>query len=543
MLRFILFIILLLSIRYSAQELEEYSYFATKYNTENILEDELHQLISKSIHSAKENSNYAHLSLVYEDAVYYSRDNSSKLKFADSALQAAKKSGVSQLVAQAHLGKGIVYYHHFSEYQKALYQFLAASKIVEKSGDSYLRGKVNYNLGLIYAHLGYNNEAILVFSEALSSFSVPKNREQSSVVTANMNKGYFNSLYQLASTYERKGEINSAGRLVNAGIKSLARNQALATEYNRMLFLSGLIYFRKGNFEKSVPLLRKVLGNNRLGNDKAMVIKLHYYLAKSLDNLGEPKGSINNLIKIDSIFRATQISVPEVSDTYRDLIRHTKNNRESYLRSLVISDSILKADNNTIARELHNLDNARKDNDLKKDKQRFKYLSYWTVFGGSAMLFIGFGYIQKKKRHNKKQLSATKYLESSKNEPVPISDTIRMDLLDKLRIFEIDKQFLKKDISLSFLAKEFKTNSSHLSHVINKEKELSFTNYINKLRIEYIKTLMLSDRKYMNYTVDALAEEAGMASRQNFSKYFVKYSGYSVKDFISKYDSQNSSSE
>lgn len=54
---------------------------------------------------------------------------------------------------------------------------------------------------------------------------------------------------------------------------------------------------------------------------------------------------------------------------------------------------------------------------------------------------------------------------------------------------------------------------------------------------------MLSDRKYMNYTVDALAEEAGMASRQNFSKYFVKYSGYSVKDFISKYDSQNSSSE
>lgn len=158
------------------------------------------------------------------------------------------------------------------------------------------------------------------------------------------------------------------------------------------------------------------------------------------------------------------------------------------------------------------------------------------------MLFIGLGYIQKKKRQNKKQLSTTKYLESSKNEPVPISDAIRMDLLDKLRIFEIEKQFLKNDISLSILAKEFKTNSTHLSHVINKDKGLSFTNYINKLRVDYIKNLMLLDRKYMHYTVDALAEEAGMVSRQNFSKYFVKYSGYSVKDFISKYYPQNSSS-
>lgn len=542
MLRFILFITLLLSIRYSAQGLEEYSYFATKYNTENILEDELRQLISKSIHSAKINSNYAHLSLAYEDAVYYSRDHSSKLKYADSALQAAKKSGVSALVTQAHLGKGIVYYHHFSEYQKALYQFLAASKIVEKSGDSYLRGKVNYNLGLIYAHLGYNNEAISIFSEALSSFSVPKNREQPSVVTANMNKGYFNSLYQLASTYERKGEINSAERLVNAGIKSIALNKTLDTEYNRMLFLSGLINFRKGNFEKSIPLLMKVLGNNRLAKDKATLIKLHYFLAKSFENLGESKRSINNLIKVDSLFEITHIAIPEVSDTYRYLVNNTNSNKENYLEKLVLSDSILKADNTTIARELHHFDNAKKDNTLKKDKQRFKYLSYLTVFGGSAMLFIGLGYIERKKRHNKKKLSTTKYLEPSKNEPFLISNIIRMDLLDKLRVFEIEKQFLKNNISLSILAKDFKTNSSHLSHVINKDKGLSFTNYINKLRVDYIKNLMLLDRKYMHYTVDALAEEAGMVSRQNFSKYFVKYSGYSVKDFISKYDPQNSSS-
>ena len=64
-----------------------------------------------------------------------------------------------------------------------------------------------------------------------------------------------------------------------------------------------------------------------------------------------------------------------------------------------------------------------------------------------------------------------------------ISNEVIQDILHKLDIFEERKHFLQPNLTQSKVAKKFKTNTTYLSIIINQEKQKSFVNYINALRI------------------------------------------------------------
>ena len=46
--------------------------------------------------------------------------------------------------------------------------------------------------------------------------------------------------------------------------------------------------------------------------------------------------------------------------------------------------------------------------------------------------------------------------------------------------------------------------------------------------------MLNSERKYLHYTIEALAEESGISTRQHFSKLFYDANGIRPKDFIRK---------
>ena len=58
--------------------------------------------------------------------------------------------------------------------------------------------------------------------------------------------------------------------------------------------------------------------------------------------------------------------------------------------------------------------------------------------------------------------------------------------------------------------------------------------YLKILRIKYITNLLLENNKYLNYSIDSLAEECGMSNRQIFSKHFMEITGMRPGDFIRK---------
>jgi YesN/AraC family two-component response regulator len=94
-------------------------------------------------------------------------------------------------------------------------------------------------------------------------------------------------------------------------------------------------------------------------------------------------------------------------------------------------------------------------------------------------------------------------------------------------------QFTKR-LTQNSLAAKLNTNSRYLSAYINENKGVNFNKYIAGLRINYITTLLNSNNKYLNFTIEALAEECGIVARQNFSKLFFEINGIRPADYIKK---------
>ncbi len=93
-----------------------------------------------------------------------------------------------------------------------------------------------------------------------------------------------------------------------------------------------------------------------------------------------------------------------------------------------------------------------------------------------------------------------------------------------------EKKYLLNDINLSSIAGHFKISSGYLSLLVNTHTGRSFNDYINKLRIETSKS-MLIDELYGNYTIESIGIECGFNSKSNFYTAFKKYSGQTPNQY------------
>lgn len=105
-------------------------------------------------------------------------------------------------------------------------------------------------------------------------------------------------------------------------------------------------------------------------------------------------------------------------------------------------------------------------------------------------------------------------------------------ILDQLEEFENKQLYVKRDLSLSYLATFCDTNTKYLSVVINSHKKKDFFNYINELRINYIVEKLRNDPYYRRLKVAALAREAGFSSQSKFALNFKKVTDVSPSEFI-----------
>ena len=105
-------------------------------------------------------------------------------------------------------------------------------------------------------------------------------------------------------------------------------------------------------------------------------------------------------------------------------------------------------------------------------------------------------------------------------------------MIEKLNRFEAQKKFLNPQITLADLAEDFDTNTRYLSEIIFKTKQENYRTYINNLRIKYILNKLQTEPVYLNYKINALAEEAGFMSKSSFINAFKNYTDYTPKIFI-----------
>ncbi len=110
----------------------------------------------------------------------------------------------------------------------------------------------------------------------------------------------------------------------------------------------------------------------------------------------------------------------------------------------------------------------------------------------------------------------------------------QIELKERLLSLMSDKQLYKnQDLSLSTLSKELDINPRQLSGFINNVMECNFYDFINKYRIENIKT-MLRNEKYRHLTIEAIANQSGFKSKSSFNAAFKKQTKMTPKEFLRK---------
>lgn len=142
---------------------------------------------------------------------------------------------------------------------------------------------------------------------------------------------------------------------------------------------------------------------------------------------------------------------------------------------------------------------------------------YWLGHAG----IYNFGIIATRKKIRSKSKKHTIAVEQNSKNP-------HIQAFEKLIITE--KKYKDPSLTLEEVSKKLNISKTYLSRIIHAELDKSFTDYINTLRVEEVKTL-LKDAEFSKYTLIAIGLEAGFNSKSSFNTVFKKYTGLTPSAF------------
>jgi len=161
-------------------------------------------------------------------------------------------------------------------------------------------------------------------------------------------------------------------------------------------------------------------------------------------------------------------------------------------------------------------------------------LIYWIGYQGILRLKI-----------IKERVVIRKILVTEYNKPTT-SFTIQKDDnidIEKQQQFEevqlyLSNHFTDCDLTLDSISNDLKIPVSTVSFLVNTYAKKNFSEFINQLRVEQAKKLLI-DTEYNNYTVIAIGLESGFSSKSTFYDAFRKQTGNTPSAYKKTYSSSN----
>jgi len=530
----------------SYQELKDIFY---KYQgDDNVLAEKIARYTLKrarkeKVYEAVANS-YIRLHYVYED------DRIIAEQYIDTSIIVCNTHNLKGLLAENYSHKGDLHYRS-KEYNSALKYYLQSRDYYNKLEDRESYYILQYSIGLIKLRMLENEEALNIFKDCFA-YQEEIKKEEDTIVSYN----YLSVMRSLVIAYAANGKIDST-TLYNKKGYHLAK---LHPEYNELKFthLEGGNQFLKGNYKAAEDSLLKALPLLKRFKSKENLAIAYSHLGRIYKQYNELDKTVFYFKKIDSIYNVDKYIIPKPREIYEGLINYYKE-KEDIKQQLYFTEQLLTIDS-VLTKDFIALNKTFKEYDisnLTKEKERLVSLlnKEQSVFKRNTVLFfiitlllvLLFTYLYCKKINNEKRFNQIiNELQSKSNQsrPIllkkPVKATLDIDqklidaILKDLKLFEANKDYLTPKITLYKLAKNLNTNSKYLSKVINKFKFKTFNNYINDLRIDYVMQQLQNNSTLKKYTIKAMAEEVGFASKDTFTKAFFKKNGITVSYFIKK---------
>lgn len=108
----------------------------------------------------------------------------------------------------------------------------------------------------------------------------------------------------------------------------------------------------------------------------------------------------------------------------------------------------------------------------------------------------------------------------------PIPEGALEQLVDEQRLY------LRKDLTLNELAQAMNTNRTYVSNYLSQVRGQTFYDYINQLRIERMSIPLMQE--HPEYKLEYVASESGFASMSTFRRAFIKLTGQTPGQYVSK---------
>lgn len=481
-------------------------------------------------------------------------------------------------------------YIHYnqSDHNEALKRAHTSTKLAEKMKDTASIISSNVLLGSTLYVLGVHDEALKFYLIGKELTTLTKNSPYELICLTNIANiraklhqyqealDDYNSILKILDESEQNTatrlsallgkmlcltelkRFEEAEKVFDQGAHIAKKNKFKITEGSFNINL-GRVYYEKGKYHTSLGYLRQgkeMLKATSLQNNLYIT---DLYIAK---NLSKQEAYEEALSLLDDVFEriGSDTDTDRIEEMYDLAIKISKILKDDtkeveYLRrSRAISEA--KNDKETAARQLlfeddikeQLLENKKLENEKTQSLVDKKIIMAVSILLVSILLLIFLSYHRKAKLKEQKFLAIIEDIskkttpqKTKKPQKVSQSSAIKDEkanaILEELETLESTLFYLSQDATLHTTSKLLHTNTTYLSKALNAVKKQSFSQYLNKLRIDYVLVKLKEDAVFRSYTIHAISKEIGYKSATTFIKEFKNKTGLNPSYYIKKIES------
>ncbi|SEB39589.1 Helix-turn-helix domain-containing protein [Tenacibaculum sp. MAR_2009_124] len=419
--------------------------------------------------------------------------------------------------------------------------------------DKVLRSFKNDSLNILKTmYHGLAKSKVGDYKSSISSFLRVEKYLDKAYQGPNVNNELKYVALNISLTYKKISKFDSA-LFYNKKASKLFQSLNDTIAYGYTFFTEGEILFETKKYLSSIDSYIQSIPYISSDENYPILILLFTKLGRSFKQTNTLNKALEFHLKADSIYNQRKIKSSSLKYSFSFLSNHYKNqgNLEKqlhYVNKLLDLKEFELTEKNKIQEtftnefDIPNLLAERKriveELESKSKRNKIIFTSLLALLLALISYQIRKNSIYKKRFQTliSKQKDDLKTIHpSTKEESKPkleLSESIVASILEQLKKFEESNEFINIDLNLQYLASKFDTNASYLSKVINYHKHTSFSNYINKLRIEYCVEQLKSNELWKKYTIKAIANEVGFNKAESFSKAFYKYTELRPSYFI-----------
>lgn len=154
---------------------------------------------------------------------------------------------------------------------------------------------------------------------------------------------------------------------------------------------------------------------------------------------------------------------------------------------------------------------------------------FYLYYNAVKLDFVSIEKLKEQEKENNNDNETTESIEEFINQikykTSSLNNVQKENLIKKIEnLKENTSELLDSELNINILAKKLETNTTYLSQIINEHYHTNFFQFVNQVRVEKAKQLLLNPA-YEKYTIEALAELCGFKSRSSFYEAFKKTYG------------------